>query len=125
MADKETIYGEVVSKANHYQAVPDKGGGKRIIKDKAIREYEANFMKQCKVYRNRNIDSEFIFNVDVFYTNRKHDLDNAIKTILDCLQYVGAITNDNLMMQLNARKFVVKYHPRIEFSIEKMQQSIF
>ena len=37
--DIETIYGEVVAKANHYQAVPDKGGGRRIIKDDAIVEY--------------------------------------------------------------------------------------
>lgn len=121
----ETIYGEVVSKANHYQAVPDKGGTRRIIKDKAIREYEANFMRQCKVYRDRNIDSEFIFNVDVYYLNRKHDLDNAIKTILDCLQYCKAITDDNLMMQLNARKHIVKHHPRIEFSIVKLAESLF
>ena len=28
----ETIFGQVVSKANNYQAVPDGKGGRRIIK---------------------------------------------------------------------------------------------
>lgn len=121
--EKETIFGEVVSKANNYQAVPDKGGTRRIIKNKKIRAYEQAFCLQCKKYRNMAIDSPFRLNVDVYFKNKNHDLDNAIKTICDCLQYVGAITNDNLMMQLNARKFVVKYYPRIEYSIERIDKT--
>lgn len=44
----ETIYGQIVAKANHYMSVPGKGGAKRIIKDEVIRAYERNFIKQCK-----------------------------------------------------------------------------
>ena len=36
----ETIYGQVIAKANNYQAVPGKDGQKRIIKNDRIREYE-------------------------------------------------------------------------------------
>ena len=36
----ETIYGQVIAKANHYQAVPGKFGTKRIIKDEKIRTYK-------------------------------------------------------------------------------------
>jgi len=46
----ETIYGQIVAKANHYMSVPGKGGAKRIIKDEVIRAYERNFIKQCKTY---------------------------------------------------------------------------
>ena len=31
--DVETIHGQIIAKANHYQAVPGKFGAKRIIKD--------------------------------------------------------------------------------------------
>lgn len=44
----ETIYGQIIAKANHYMSVPGKGGAKRIIKDEKIREYERSFIAQCR-----------------------------------------------------------------------------
>lgn len=41
----ETIYGQIVAKANHYMSVPGKGGAKRIIKDEVIRAYVENPLK--------------------------------------------------------------------------------
>ena len=40
----EVIHGQIIAKANHYQAVPGKSGTKRIIKDEKIRAYEHSFM---------------------------------------------------------------------------------
>ena len=57
--ETETIYGQIIAKANHYQAVPGKFGTKRIIKDEKIRAYEKSFMQQCKIYRNKGISSRF------------------------------------------------------------------
>ena len=54
----ETIYGQIVSKANSYQAVPDKQGGKRIIKNTQIRKYEKSFIKQCSIYKNKQINKQ-------------------------------------------------------------------
>ena len=55
----EVIHGQIIAKANHYQAVPGKFGAKRIIKDEKIRAYEKSFMQQCKIYRNKGISSRF------------------------------------------------------------------
>lgn len=121
----ETIFGQVVAKANHYMAVPGKDGTRRIIKDSAVRNYEASFSLQCKKYRNAMINEPFVFNVKVFFTDNNHDLDNAIKTILDCLQYCGAITNDNLLTKLNAEKGISRNRPRIEYSIERVNRNLF
>ena len=46
MMEIEVIHGQIIAKANHYQAVPGKLGMKRIIKDEKIRAYERSFMKQ-------------------------------------------------------------------------------
>lgn len=124
-AEKEIIYGQVVSKANNYEAVPGNDGPRRIIKNKKIRDYESAFCLQCRKYRNKKINVPFVLNIDVFFTDKRHDLDNAIKTVCDCLQYVEAISNDNLMMRLNARKFVVAFAPRVEFSIEELENTLF
>ena len=107
----ETIYGQIIAKANHYQAVPGKFGAKRIIKDEKIRTYERSFAQQCKMYRNRGISSRFRLFVRVFHSSVRFDLDNSLKTLLDCLQMVGAITDE-----------IDRYHPRIEFAILEVNE---
>lgn len=114
----ETIYGQVIAKANHYQAVPGKFGTKRIIKDEKIRTYECSFAQQCKIYRNRGISSRF----RLFVRSVRFDLDNSLKTLLDCLQMVGAITDDKLCFQIEAEKKIDRYHPRIEFAILEVNE---
>ena len=117
--EKEIIFGQVVAKANHYIAVPSKDGEKRIIKDKRIRDYERSFMEQCKVYQGRKIDYPFKLRIAVYFHTPRCDLDNSLKTILDCLQMCEAITDDNLCYRIAAEKRIDKRNPRIEFIIEK------
>ena len=118
----EVIHGQIIAKANHYQAVPGKFGRKRIIKDEKIRAYESSFVEQCKVYRNRRISRRFRLFVRVFHSSVRFDLDNSLKTLLDCLQMVGAITDDNLCFQIEAEKKIDKYHPRIEFALLEVNE---
>ena len=118
----EVIHGQIVAKANHYQAVPGKFGKKRIIKDEVIRAYEHSFIEQCKMYRNRRIATSFRLFVRVWHSSVKFDLDNSLKTLLDCLQMVGAITDDNLCFQIEAEKHLDKYHPRIEFALLEVNE---
>ena len=113
----ETIYGQVVAKANHYQAVADGHGGRRIIKDQALREYERQFDRQCRLYRGQRIAEPFLLTIDVWHKSVRYDLDNSLKTVLDCLQYADAITDDNLCYSIRATKHVDKMRPRIRYSI--------
>lgn len=123
----ETIFGQIVAKANHYQAVPGRNGERRIIKDDKIRAYERSFMEQCTKYRNRRISSRFRLFVRVWHSSVRFDLDNSLKTLLDCLQMVEAITDDKLCFQIEAEKHIDKYHPRIEFALLEVneQKSLF
>lgn len=118
----EVIHGQIIAKANHYQAVPGKGDTKCIIKDGKIRAYERNFMEQCKIYRNRRISSRFRLFVRVWHSSVKFDLDNSLKILLDCLQMIGAITDDNLCFQIEAENHLDKYHPRIEFVLLEVNE---
>lgn len=118
----ETIHGQIIAKANHYQAVPGKGGAKRIIKDGKIRAYERSFMQQCRIYRNRHISGRFRLFVRVWHSSVRFDLDNSLKTLLDCLQMVGAITDDKLCFQIEAEKRIDRYHPRIEFALLEVNE---
>ena len=74
MAEKETIYGQVVPKSNNYIAVPDGAGGRRIIKGKNVRAYERSFLEQCRIYAGRNIDTEFVLHIVVWEKAEKFDL---------------------------------------------------
>ena len=121
----ETIQGQIVGKANNYQAVPDKQGGKRIIKNAAIRKYEKSFCKQCSIYKDKQINKPFVLIVHVFESKLSYDLDNALKTLLDCLQYVGAVTNDNLCVGIKATKHIDRQQPRITFALQEVEPSLF
>lgn len=118
----ETIHGQIVAKANHYLSVPAKHGEKRIIKDDVIRKYEQSFLQQCKVYKNKGISNRFRLFVRVFHSSIRFDLDNSLKTLLDCLQMAGAITDDKLCFQIEAEKKLDKYHPRVEFAILEVNE---
>lgn len=122
MMEIEVIHGQIIAKANHYQAVPGKFGAKRIIKDEKIRAYERGFMAQCRIYRNRRIATRFRLFVRVFHSSVRFDLDNSLKTLLDCLQMAGAITDDKLCFQIEAEKKIDKYHPRIEFALLEVNE---
>lgn len=65
----EVIHGQIIAKANHYQAVSGKFGQKRIIKDEKIRAYERSFIAQCKIYRNKQISSRFRLFVKVWHSS--------------------------------------------------------
>lgn len=121
---KETVFGEVVAKANHYMAVPDRNGQRRIIKDPIIRDYERRFCKQVATYCNKNIASRFVLYVEVYYCNLQHDLDNSLKTILDCLQYCHAIKDDVYCIAIHAEKHRDPRNPRIIFAIEEKEPTL-
>ena len=120
----ETIYGQVISKANHY-CIGDGVEGRHIVKSKAIRAYERSFVRQCKIYKDRMINGRFTFYVAVYESNNRYDLDNALKTILDCLQMAGAITDDNLCVRIVAEKRIDRRNPRVVFAIEEQEPKLF
>lgn len=123
--EREIIYGQVVSKANNYEVGNDKHGGRYIIKSEAIRAYERSFIEQCQIYKDRLINCHFTLYVAVYESSVRYDLDNALKTILDCLQMVKAITDDNLCRKIVAEKRVDKNNPHVVFAIEPHEQNLF
>lgn len=118
----ETIFGQIVAKANHYLSVPGGVDGRRIIKDEKIRVYEQSFREQCRVYRDRKIEGRFILYVRVYHSSERYDLDNSLKTLLDCLQDVGAITNDNKCFKIIAEKAIDRNNPRVQFALQEMNE---
>lgn len=123
--EMETIYGQPIGKANNYMAVPDGQGGRRIIKNDKIRMYERSFNDQCVIYRDKGISRPFRLHITVYEASAAYDLDNCLKTVLDCLQYVGAITNDNKCVGINATKKIDRNNPRIVYGIEELEPMLF
>ncbi len=122
--ETEVIYGQCPAKANNYQAVPDGKGGRRIIKNDSIRSYEKTFILQCKKYRDKRITGRFRLIITVYHSSVRFDLDNSLKTVLDCLQMVEAIANDSQCFEISATKRIDKRCPRIEFKLEEINEQL-
>jgi Holliday junction resolvase RusA-like endonuclease len=62
--------------------------------------------------------------VTIYYDSSVCDLDNSLKTLLDCLQYAHAINDDNLCYQILATKRIDKTHPRVEFALKEINEHL-
>jgi len=112
----QTIIGHVPSKANNYKVVY-RAGHPSIGKSPAVEKYERDFYLQVGPYRNLMVGGFFELYVRVYFETMSPDLDNSLKTILDCLQYTKTIKNDNKCVKIVAEKFIDKTNPRIEFRL--------
>ena len=110
------IHGKVPSKSNCYKIV--KFGNKAsLAKAKHLKLYEESFKVQYTP--KETISGDFSIELSVYYPDKRADLDNSLKIILDCLQMVGAIENDRYCQKINATRLIDKDNPRVEFKILK------
>ena len=120
----QTIIGQAPSKSNTYRIINISGHAK-LGKTASTEAYEKSFYMQVGPYRNMMISGFFELYVRVYFTTMSHDLDNSLKTILDCLQYVKAIKDDNLCMGINTEKRIDRKNPRIVYAIEEFEPRLF
>lgn len=122
----EVIEGVIPAKSNSY-TIGRVNGVPRIVKSNEQRAYERHFIRSCKVYKGAGISQPFTLILHVYYPDYVHDLDNALKGVLDCLQYVGAIKDDNLCTCIEATRHHDTARPRIEFElvVHNEQQRLF
>lgn len=124
MRGVEIIVGTVPAKSNCYIVAKNRQGRYYLAKSDEVRRYERSFAKQCKKYAGKGIDQPFTLILAVYYPDYTHDLDNSLKAVLDCLQQVGAITNDNLCTRIEATRHHDIARPRIEFEIVVPNQQL-
>lgn len=111
-----TIYGQPPAKSNTYEIVYISGHAS--LKKKGVtKHYEESFYLQAGVYKNLFIEGFFELHIRCYFTSKAHDLDNALKSVLDSLQKVQAIKNDNNCTRIVADKFIDSKNPRIEFRL--------
>lgn len=119
MKHEQVIYNNPPSKSNSYRVVKINGHGS-LAKTDALRKYERDFYLQCGAYRNKNIKGFFELYLDVYFSSNRPDLDNALKSTLDCLQGCKAIANDRNCVKIVANKFIDPVRPRLEFTIKEV-----
>ena len=112
----QTIVGQAPSKSNSYKIIK-RNGHAELAKTDAVTSYERSFYMQVGPYRNMKIEGFFELHIRYYFTTMSHDLDNGLKSVLDCLQYTETILNDNKCVKIIAEKFIDKSNPRIEFRL--------
>lgn len=112
----QTIIGHIPAKSNSYEIIWI-SGHPTLGKKKSVSGYENSFYVQVGAYRNMMISGIFELYARVYFPTMSNDLDNSMKTLLDCLQYTKTIKNDNKCIKIVAEKFIDKNNPRVEFRL--------
>ena len=120
MKHEQVIYNNPPSKSNSYRIITINGHGS-LAKTDALKKYEKDFYLQCGAYRNKKIKGFFELYIDVYFSSNRPDLDNCLKSTLDCLQTCKAITNDRNCVKIVANKFIDRIKPRLEFTLVEVK----
>ena len=120
MKHEQVIYNNPPSKSNSYRIITINGRGS-LGKTDALKKYEKDFYLQCGAYRNKKIKGFFELYIDVYFSSNRPDLDNCLKSTLDCLQTCKAITNDRNCVKIVANKFIDSIRPRLEFTLVEVK----
>lgn len=120
MKHEQVIYNNPPSKSNSYRIITINGHGS-LAKTDALKKYENDFYLQCGAYRNKKIKGFFELYIDVYFSSNRPDLDNCLKSTLDCLQTCKAITNDRNCVKIVANKFIDRIKPRLEFTLVEVK----
>lgn len=120
MKHEQVIYNNPPSKSNSYRIITINGHGS-LAKTDALKKYEKDFYLQCGAYRNKKIKGFFELYIDVYFSSNRPDLDNCLKSTLDCLQTCKAITNDRNCVKIVANKFIDRIRPRLEFTLVEVK----
>jgi Holliday junction resolvase RusA-like endonuclease len=125
---KQIVIGQIPSKSNSYRIVTfkpkagsDKKGFSHLAKTTELKQYERDFLLQCRIYKNCLIDVEFELVVDVFFKRKASDVDGCLKALLDLLQESHSIKNDSLCYRILINKYIDPVNPRIEFIINPIK----
>ena len=81
-----------------------RASGRRVYKSKRLREYEQEMLEYFETHDHRLMTGRLKLEVSVFFrTNRKRDLDNILKSLIDSLE--GRLfENDEQIYELVVRK---------------------
>jgi len=111
-----TIVGDIPSKSNSYELIKM---GKRCAmkKSDAMTAYEKCFAQQILRKHKANFEVPVEVRLDVFFKDRRKDLDGAFKGVFDCMQRGGIIKNDRLVERIVAERHIDKKMPRVKISV--------
>lgn len=119
---KIIFHGQPVTKKNSRQIV-NAGGKTVILPSEAYMEYAIWCIRQIKYSQMKKIDHPVQIKYEYFMgSKRKTDLDNLIAATNDILQAGEVLADDAWIMSLEAVKGYDRDDPRVEITIEDLNQ---
>ncbi len=91
----------------------------RVLLSKDGRQYKSNIEQICTVKRIKPFSGEVSVKVDLFRPEKRGDLDNSLKALLDSIQGF-AYHNDAQIVHINAFRHDDKADPRVEVEITEV-----
>jgi Holliday junction resolvase RusA-like endonuclease len=94
--------------------------GGRMVMSPEARLYKANVLESLQSENITALDGTISVSMDVYRKRKAGDLDGYAKILLDSMQGI-CYANDKQIVELHARRFDDKHHPRVHVTIEQVK----
>lgn len=95
--------GEVPAKKNRQRAIHMPGNRIGILKADVVRDYEEMTHIEVIGQKIKRIEGPIVLKMELVY-RRNRDVDGALTTIMDCLQFAGVYDNDMSIVDAQVTK---------------------
>lgn len=102
---------------SYHRSVTTRAGFSKVLISKEGRAWKKKALQLAAMQRCQPVDGEVAIALVVYFKDRRRDLDNVAKPVLDLLQAAGLLENDRQVVWLLLERRIDKGNPRVEVSL--------
>jgi len=102
---------------SYHRSIPMSNGTSKVLISRDGRAWKKKALQLVAMQRPGALTGDVEIVLEVYFKDRRRDLDNAAKPLLDLLQAARVIENDRQVVDLHMMRRVDKGNPRVEIDV--------
>ena len=104
---------------SYWRSVTMRNGVSKVLISREGRAWKKTALQLALLQRPKRIEGDIEVVLTVHFKDRRRDLDNAAKPVLDLLQAAGCYENDRQITRIRMERHVDKGNPRVEIEVRQ------
>lgn len=103
----------------YWRSVTVRPGVSKVLISREGRAWKKKALQLALLQRPKRIEGDIEVVLTVHFRDRRRDLDNACKPLLDLLQAAGVYENDRQITRIRMERLIDKGNPRVEIEVRQ------